>query len=174
MEQNKHALAELEKFRIDYMYGKKKHYNARDRYAKYHRNLGLSIIVLTAFMGTSVYYSLSESELLLPKIIIGILIVAVAVLAAIQTFMNFEKRALSHKITADRYLCLMKESQLIISYCKDGNRTIEVIQKEIERLCQEVRNVQKDEPEVSSKDYRKAREGVKDGEEIYTPAERTI
>jgi hypothetical protein len=165
-------LKELEKVRIDCMYGKKKHYNARDRYTSYHRRMGMIVIGLTAFMGTSVFYSLSDSKLLLARVITCTLVVAIAVLTAIQTFLNFGKRALSHKVIADRYLWLMKESQRIIAYYKDGNKKVEELQKEIERLCQEVKNIQKDEPEVSQIDYQKARQGIRNGEEIYTDAER--
>ena len=57
MENGKNTIEELNRFRIDCMYGKKKHYNARDRVATYSRNMGIAIVALSAIMGTSVYYA---------------------------------------------------------------------------------------------------------------------
>jgi len=171
---DKHIIQELKGIRIDCMYGKKKHYNARDRYSKYHTRLGIAIIVITSFMGTSVFFSLSENALLHVRIITGLLIVLDAVLAGLQTFFNFEKRALEHKLTADKYLALMKKSQRFISYYKYGNTSMNEIKGEIERLSQEIQDIQKNEPEVSPRDYQKAKEGIKDGEEIYIDEEKKI
>jgi hypothetical protein len=169
---DKHTLEELEKIRVDCMYGKKKHYNARDRYSRYHKRMGIAIVSLTALMGTSLFYTFSESELLFARIATGILTVMVAVFATLQTFFNFEKRALRHKMTADKYVSAMKKSQRLTSYYKDGNKTIDEVEKEIETLSQEIKYVQEDEPEVSPEDYHKARSGVKNGEEIYTDLEK--
>jgi hypothetical protein len=174
LEENKNTIEELKKIRIDCMYGKRKHYNARGRYVKYYKMMGLFIVGLTAFMGTSVFYSISENAILGARIITGIITVAVAVLAALQTFFNFEKESLRHKVVADKYLWLMKKSQRLISYYNDGNKTGDDIIKETEEICLEIKDIQKDEPEVSKKDYKKAKEGIKNGEEAYTEAEKEI
>ncbi|MDD5455113.1 MAG: SLATT domain-containing protein [Candidatus Ratteibacteria bacterium] len=174
MNENKHTIDELNKIRADCMYGKKKHYNARDRYGAYHKRMGIVIIGLTAFMGTSVFYSISESDILTARIIAGILTVSIAVLATLQTFLNFEKRALTHKIIADRYLWLMKKCQRLLSYCKDENKSVKEIIADIENIYEEIKDIQKEEPGVSAKDYQKARAGIKDDEEIYTNKEKEI
>lgn len=174
MEKGKNTIEELNKFRIDCIYGKKKHYNARDRYSSYHINLGIAIVILSAIMGTSVYYLLSKSELLSAQIIVGIFILLNAILVALQTYLNFEKRALRHKVTADKYLWLMKEAQRLLAYYRDGNKTIEEVREELEKLYQEVEDIHKDEPDTSQGDYQKAREGVKNGEELYSEREKQV
>ena len=168
---NENTIKELEKIRIDCMYGKKKHYNARDRYAKYHLRIGIAIVIVTAIMGTAVYYSISKNESLAAQIITGVFTIAITVLATLQTYLNFEKRALMHKIAADRYLSAMKDAQLFISYCKDGSKSMDQAQSEIGRLSKEIKEIQKDEPETSESDYKRARAGVKDGEERYAEEE---
>jgi len=90
MEKGESTIEELNKFRIDCMYGKKKHSNARDRVATYNRNMGIAIVVLTAIMGTSVYSALSKSDILLAQIIVGIFILLNAILVALQTYLKFE------------------------------------------------------------------------------------
>ena len=45
---------------------------------------------------------------------------------------------------------------------------------DIETICEEIKDIQKEEPEVSAKDYQKAREGIKDDEEVYTDKEKGI
>lgn len=172
MEKDKNTIEELNKFRIDCMYGKKKHYNARDRYAGYHKMMGIIIIILTTIMGTSVFYSLSKSELLSAQIVVVVFTVVIAVLTALQTYLNFEKAVLRNNVIADRYLWLMKEAQRLLAYYRDGSKSIEDVQKELERLSQEVKEIQKDEPETSQGDYQKARDGIKNGEEVYSEKER--
>lgn len=174
MENGKNTIEELNKFRIDCMYGKKKHYNAKDRYATYNRNMGVAIVVLSAIMGTSVYSALSRSDILLVQIIVVVFILLNAILVALQTYLNFERRSLRHKITADKYLWLTKEAQRLLAYYRDGSKFIEGVQKELERLSQEVKEIQKDEPETSQGDYQKAREGVKNGEEFYSEMEKQV
>ncbi len=171
MEKEKNTIKELKKFRIDCMYGKKKHYNARDRYATYNRNMGIVIVVLSAIMGTSVYFALSKSNILLAKIIVTIFTLLNAILVALQPYLKFEKRALRHKITADRYLCLMKKAQRLLAYYEDDNKTLEEVQNELDRLYKKVEDIRKDEPEPSQKDYQKARDGVNNGEELYSEME---
>lgn len=174
MENGKNTIEELNRFRIDCMYGKKKHYNARDRVATYSRNMGIAIVALSAIMGTSVYYALSNSDMILAKIIVGVFIVLNAILVALQAYLKFDKQALRHKVTADRYLCLMKEAQRLLAYHKDGNKELDEVQKELERMCQEAIDIQKDEPEISPRDYKKAQDGVKNGEEVYSEKEKKV
>lgn len=83
------TLAALNRLRVDCMLGKKKHYNARDRYRRRHTRLGVAVVVITSIMGTSVFASLSENALLGARIITGVLVVVAAVLAGLQTFFNF-------------------------------------------------------------------------------------
>jgi hypothetical protein len=161
----------LKQIRTDCMYGKKRHYNANDRFSRKHTCLGIWIVVITSFMGTSVFITLSEQSNLPAKIITGVLVVVDAVLAGLQTFFNFEKRAFSHKTTADKYLALMKKANRFIAYHADKTITSEQLKKEIEEISNEIKNLQAEAPETSRKDYDKAREGVKDGEEEYTEEE---
>jgi len=174
MEKGKNTIEELNKFRIDCMYGKKKHYNARDRYTGYNRILGIAIVGLTAIMGTSVYFSLFNSNIPLAKFIIILFTLVSVVLNALQPHLNLEKRALGHKVVADKYLWLMKEVQRVFAYYKDGNKTLDEVQEKLERMYQEAKNIQTDEPETSQKDYQKARDGVKNDEEGYSEKEKEI
>ena len=66
----------------------------------------------------------------------------------------------------------MKEAQRLLAYYKDGNKTLDEVQKELERMYQEVKDIQKDEPETSQGDYQKARDGVENDEEVYSVKEK--
>jgi len=161
------AIDELGKIHIDCMIGKKKHYNARGRYSSYHKKLGVSIIILSAVMGASVYKNISEIELNWLQVITGLLAVVIAVLAALQTYFNYENRAHRHQIIANKYLALMKEAQQFIAYFSDGIKTTDDVILEIKRLNQEIVNLHQDEPGTSKKDFDIALEGIKRGEENY-------
>jgi len=68
----------------------------------------------------------------------------------------------------------MKEAQRLLAYYKDGNKTLDEVQKELERMYQEVKDIQKDEPEISRGDYQKARDGVENDEEVYSVKEKRV
>ena len=67
--------------------------------------------------------------MILAKIIVGVFIVLNAILVALQAYLKFDKQALRHKVTADRYLCLMKEAQRLLAYHKDGNKELDEVQE---------------------------------------------
>lgn len=171
MGNGKNTIEELDNFKIDCMYGKKTHYNASQRYEKYHKKIGIAVVIMAAIMGTSVFYSISVSELLIARIVTGVFSVSIAVLVLLQTYFHYEKLASQHKSTGDKYLWLMKEAQRLLAYSNDGIITIEQVQKDLERLSQQVKEIQRDAPTASPKDYQESRKGVKDGEEFYSEEE---
>ena len=160
------TLKELENFHIDCIYGKKKHYNARDRLRAASRRLGNWIIGFSAATGTSAFATLAGVWDWL-KIATAMLSVPTAVLAAIQKNQNFHEQAERHHVAANQYLVLAKEAQRWIAYANDGNITAEEIRDHLEKMSLKAAEIQKVEPETLPKDYELARKGVDQGEEEY-------
>src|SRR5436190_1807437 len=64
---------------------------------------------LTAAVGTTVFSSIASSPQLWVKILTGIMSMAAAVLAALQTFLKYSERAAQHKAAAQNYGMLRRE-----------------------------------------------------------------
>jgi hypothetical protein len=83
-------------------------HKARDRhelasrtYAKGQYALGIPALIASTVVGTSLFASLSSREV--PPLWVGLLSIAAAVLAAIQTFMDFGGRSDKHRAAAVKY-----------------------------------------------------------------------
>jgi hypothetical protein len=60
--------------------------------------LGVPVVVLTTFVGTSVFATLQEDVNTSLRILVGAVSVFAAVLASLQTFLRYPERAEKHRI----------------------------------------------------------------------------
>ena len=73
------------------------------------RILGISVVLLTSFVGTGLFVSLTTSALNENYVLIGGLISATAsILAALQTYLNYPERQTTHLIAATQLSSLKK------------------------------------------------------------------
>jgi hypothetical protein len=87
------------------------HYRVASQLRVRHRVLGLPVVIFTTAVGTSIFATLNESSFeagLWPRIIVGTIAIAAAVLAGIQTFFGFAQRADQHVIAADWYAAIRR------------------------------------------------------------------
>lgn len=90
-----------------------RHDQAARRYAMARLMLGVPSLVVSTVVGTSVFAALSSSEV--PPFWVGVLSMVAAVLAALQTFMDFGGRSDKHRHAAVRYkasIRLIEESMV--------------------------------------------------------------
>ena len=78
-----------------------RHDDAARLYAKGQYALGIPSLVVSTVVGTSVFSALSSNEV--PALWVGILSIAAAVLAALQTFMDFGGRSDKHRSAGVKY-----------------------------------------------------------------------
>lgn len=88
-----------------------RHDEAARRYAKGQFALGIPSLIVSTVVGTSVFAALSSKEV--PPLWVGLLSILAAVLAALQTFMDFGGRSDKHRTAAVKYkssIRLLEES----------------------------------------------------------------
>lgn len=78
-----------------------RHDMAARLYAKGQYALGIPSLVVSTIVGTSVFSALSSKEV--PPLWVGLLSIAAAVLAALQTFMDFGGRSDKHRAAGVKY-----------------------------------------------------------------------
>ena len=78
-----------------------RHDEAARRYAKGQFALGIPSLIVSTVVGTSVFAALSSKEV--PPLWVGVLSLLAAVLAALQTFMDFGSRSDKHRVAAVKY-----------------------------------------------------------------------
>ena len=92
----------------------KTHYAMANRYAGRHLRLGVPVVGLTTLVGTSVFATLQESLNTSMRIFAGVAIVVAAVLASLQTFLNYSEKAEKNRVAAERWSAVRREiSQML-------------------------------------------------------------
>lgn len=169
----KNVIKQLKQFRTDAIFGKKKHYNAADRKRGYYKWISLAQIVLNAISGTTLITVVFGNDNKIAEIMALILTIMATILASVQKIGDFENQAQGNAKVADMYLKISKKINLILNIIEDGEITNQEIRIKAEEICNEISQANKigSQFPTNSKDYNKAKEGIKNGEEDYTEEE---
>ena len=127
------------------------HYEAAKPLSSLNNKLGIPVVILTTFVGTTVFATVEKEASGWLKIIVGLISVLSAVLASLQTFLQFSERAEKHRSTAARAGALRRE---IEQYFAEGNLE-SLPQDKIERLRGSIDNLSLDAPGVSQNVWQK-------------------
>jgi hypothetical protein len=71
--------------------------------------LGVPVVVLTTIVGTSVFATLQKQPHVAIQILIGLTSLLAAVLASLQTFLQFSQRSVKHREAAVKFEALQKQ-----------------------------------------------------------------
>lgn len=120
------------------------HYDMADLLSARDRQLGWLVTVLTAFVGTAVFASLTATAVSVElRIFVGFVSVAAVISAALQTFLKYAERAEKHRSAGARYGAVRRRLEAI--YCGDPDARdghyLTSIRDELDRLAQDSPNV---------------------------------
>ena len=168
-----HVIKQLKQFKTDAIYEKKKHYNAADRKRRWYKWVSISQIVLNAITGTALFTVVFGEGSKVAEILALIFTIAATILASVQKIGDFENQAQGNAKVADMYLRISKKINLILNFIKDGALTNQEIVEKAEEIRSEISQANEigSQFPTNQKDYNKAQEGIKNGEENYTDEE---
>ena len=97
------------------------HYRVASRLRKYNLMLGLPVVIFTTIVGTSLFATLSQDAIdMWLRVTLGCVSVVAAILAGIQTFLNFAKRADQHAVAADWYASIRRKIEQQANTARKG------------------------------------------------------
>lgn len=133
------------------------HYEAAKPLGSMNLKLGIPVVVLTTFVGTSVFATLQKDVDLYVKLLVGFISVAAAVLASLQTFLRFSEKAETHRTTGAKAGSVRREVEQLLA---SGN--IEAIPDErINRLREQIDEIANLAPSVSESIWKRVEENLK-------------
>ena len=91
------------------------HYALCTRLSRSNIRFGVPVVVLTTFVGTSVFATLQHHVNTELKVVIGMVSVLAAVLASLQTFLRFGERAEKHRTAAEAWAALRRDMEAMIA-----------------------------------------------------------
>jgi len=125
------------------------HYATGRAFERRHFLLGIPAVILSTFVGTAVFASLSrfadDERLLWPKITVGLLSVTAAILISLQTFLRYAEQAESHRTAGARYAHLKHRLELLVTLPPDSNDKLKeallALESEWEKVREESPNI---------------------------------
>jgi len=171
-----HTKNQINKIRIDALYGKKRHFNAADRIEGYNKRINTIIISLNVLMGSTFLYLLTELDNNWIKYVGSILAFISALLVALSKYYDFNSQMEGHRIVANRYLSLSKKGDCVNAYISDGVISDDEIINKLDEISSEIAEINRDANSfpTNKSDYGKAQSGFQVGEETYTESELKI
>ena len=118
------------------------HYLSADHFGKRKFWLGGPAVLLATFVGTSVFATMERQPGLWLQIAVGLASVAAALLASLQTFMNYPERAEKHRLAGAKYGALGRELEQLRSF--EGGYAEQVIsemRRRVDELALESPNI---------------------------------
>ncbi len=126
------------------------HYDSAVRCDKRHFWVGVPVVILTSFIGTSVFVTLQKEADFSMKLAVGLASVVAAVLASVQTFLRFSERAESHRLAAMKFGGLRKEIELMQAFpAVDSAQMKELAKSLLERW----NNINEESPTANQRFY---------------------
>lgn len=171
-----HVIKQLKQFKVDAIYGKKKHYNAAMRKRNYYKITSTGQIILNAITGTTLLAVVFGDGNKVAEIIALIFTIMATIFSGVQKVQDFENQAQGNSKVGDMYLEISKLINLLL--CMDADNAL--TQAELIKHTDEIRkridqaNKMASQFPTNDKDYRIAKKGIEEGEECYKAEELEI
>ena len=121
--------------------------------------LGIPIIIITAFVGTTIFSSIADdTSSTTVKLAIGLLSVLATVLSSLQTFMKLPERAELHKSFGARYGAIRRKLEQIYA----ARSAQPITQQVLDYICKELDELAEEAPDVPSKALKIAQERIRE------------
>lgn len=98
------------------------HYDAAVMLERKNYYFGVPVIILSTFVGTSVFATIQQNPNSWAKIIFGLINFFIAIMAVLQTFFKYSSRAEQHRKFGAKYGSLLKEFELYSSIKLDEDK----------------------------------------------------
>jgi hypothetical protein len=120
------------------------HYDMADLLSARERQIGWLATVLTAFVGTAVFASLSLPPVSIEmRIFVGLVSVAATISAALHVFLRYAERAEKHRAAGARYGAVRRRLEAVMAGDPDAREGhyLSAIRTELDRLGEDSPNV---------------------------------
>jgi hypothetical protein len=137
----------------------KGHYNAANRWSRYHLWIGLPSAVLAAIAGGTAFNNMAA--------LAGILAILSTALTTVLTFLKPSEHSENHKAVAGQYLSLRNQSRIFREIEIDESEDISIYKKRLIKLATHRDELNTSSPAISRKDYDKAKKDIDGGLSQY-------
>lgn len=123
------------------------HYECGTHFSRRNLHLGIPAIVLSASVGTAVFASLETAAAGHMRIVVGLVSIAAAVLASLQTFLGYAERADRHRTAGAEYGGVRRSLELLKTIPPQSEQELRTI---LDNIKNRMDDLAKNCPEVPS------------------------
>ena len=131
------------------------HYIAAERAERRGRILGIASATIGAIVGTSIFATIQSSPSVNWRIATGLLATGAAALGAMQTFLDYAKRAVEHRTAGAEYARLRREFDGLFLELATTDDRVQAIE-ELSELRHQMDQLGRDSPLVPEQSYKAA------------------
>lgn len=147
---------ELARIEEDCIHSGKSHFNAHERWSKYHYWLGIPAVIFSSIAGLAFFQDYPE--------IGGALSAIVAVLTSLSTFLKPYERAAAHKSSGDQYLSLRNDARVFRTVKLSSACDIQSAVNGLDEFTKRRNELNQASAQFSESDFKRARAGIAAGE----------
>jgi ABC-type uncharacterized transport system fused permease/ATPase subunit len=129
------------------------HYRMAQRYARFHKLLGVPAVMVSAIVSTAVFSTLQSSTATALTVLTGTLALLAAVLTALQTFFNYSDLATQHRSTAQKYSDLRRRIEQFRLRQHDASTNRTAALDELGDLSLQLSDIEASEPQILPRVY---------------------
>src|SRR5437016_9781213 len=100
------------------------HYACANHFSRLHFALGLPTIFFTTVVGTAVFASMQKQVTGTWSIVVGLMSIAAAVLASLQTFLRLSERADKHRVAGAAYGAVRRALELLKTFPPEDQQAL--------------------------------------------------
>jgi hypothetical protein len=130
------------------------HYKLASGLRKKNLWLGVPVVIFSSIVGTSLFATLADPNAVIPpafKVAIGLISLAAAILAALQTFLRFGERAEKHVVAADWYAAVRRDIDQLLVLSAEERGTPKSC---FDRIRKEMSKVGQQSPEIGNRPWK--------------------
>jgi len=150
---------ELERIEEDCIHSGKAHFNAHERWSRYHYWLGIPSVILSSVAGLAFFKDYPE--------IGGAIASVVAVLTALATFLKPFERAVEHKSSGDQYLSLRNDARVFREIRLESACDDQAAIDGLDEFTKRRNGLNQASHQFSNGDFKAARDGIDAGEATH-------
>ncbi len=151
--------AEARRIEEDAEHSAKGHYNAADRWGRYHLFIGLPAAILAAVAGGTAFNDLPE--------VAGSLAILSTALTTVLTFLKPSERAENHKAVAGQYLALRNQARIFRELDLGDSADLDKAKEHLLDLARTRDDLNQASPGIPRQDYEKAKADIDAGQSKY-------
>lgn len=150
---------EAHRIEEDAEHSAKSHFNAAVRWGRYHLAIGLPAAVFAAVAGGAAFGDLPE--------VAGSLAILSTALTTVLTFLKPSEHAENHKAVAGQYLALRNQARMFRELELEEAANVDSAKARLIDLANTRDDLNQASPDISRKDYEKAKADIDEGRSQY-------